>query len=318
MTKLVSIIVPVHNERENVTVMAKAIKRTFADLPYRYNLLFVDDGSSDLTLHEVKKLALQDDNVRYISFSRNFGHQAAIKAGLDKADGDCVITMDGDMQHPPSLIPTLLEKWEEGYDVVYTVRKEDKNLPFLKRATSNLFYKILNWLSDIKIEKGTADFRLMNRNVVDVLRGLAEFEPFFRGLVKWAGFKQEPVEYEPNERRSGASKYTSKKMIRFALQGITSFSIRPLYAATYIGFTFAALSTLYIPYALYSYYFGYTISGWSSLIVTVVFFGGLQLMILGIIGIYLGKLFMQNKHRPVYIVKESNIHEPSAIHIDEF
>lgn len=318
MTKLVSIIVPVHNERENVTVMAKAIKRTFADLPYRYNLLFVDDGSSDLTLHEVKKLALQDDNVRYISFSRNFGHQAAIKAGLDKADGDCVITMDGDMQHPPSLIPTLLEKWEEGYDVVYTVRKEDKKLPFLKRATSNLFYKILNWLSDIKIEKGTADFRLMNRNVVDVLRGLAEFEPFFRGLVKWAGFKQEPVEYEPNERRSGASKYTSKKMIRFALQGITSFSIRPLYAATYIGFTFAALSTLYIPYALYSYYFGYTISGWSSLIVTVVFFGGLQLMILGIIGIYLGKLFMQNKHRPVYIVKESNIHEPSAIHIDEF
>ncbi|OQP50596.1 glycosyl transferase family 2 [Niastella yeongjuensis] len=318
MTKLVSIIVPVHNERENVGVMAKAIKRTFADLPYRYNLLFVDDGSSDLTLHEVKKLALQDDHVRYISFSRNFGHQAAIKAGLDKADGDCIITMDGDMQHPPSLIPTLLEKWEEGYDVVYTVRKEDKKLPFLKRVTSNLFYRVLNWLSDIKIEKGTADFRLMNRNVVDVLRGLAEFEPFFRGLVKWAGFKQVPVEYEPNERKSGASKYTSKKMIRFALQGITSFSIRPLYAATYIGFTFAALSTLYIPYALYSYYFGYTISGWSSLIVTVVFFGGLQLMILGIIGIYLGKLFMQNKHRPVYIVKESNIHEPSAIHIDEF
>jgi len=318
MTKLVSIIVPVHNERENVTVMAKAIKRTFADLPYRYNLLFIDDGSSDLTLHEVKKLALQDDHVRYVSFSRNFGHQAAIKAGLDKADGDCVITMDGDMQHPPSLIPTLLEKWEEGYDVVYTVREEDKKLPFLKRVTSNAFYKILNWLSDIKIEKGTADFRLMNRNVVDVLRGLAEYEPFFRGLVKWAGFKQVAVEYKPNERRSGASKYTSKKMIRFALQGITSFSIRPLYAATYIGFTFAALSTLYIPYALYSYYFGYTISGWSSLIVTVVFFGGLQLMILGIIGIYLGKLFMQNKHRPVYIVKESNIHEPSAIHIDEF
>jgi dolichol-phosphate mannosyltransferase len=201
---------------------------------------------------------------------------------------------------------------------VYTIRKEDKKLPFFKRVTSNSFYKLINWISDIKIEKGTADFRLMNRNVVDVLRGLAEFEPFFRGLVKWAGFQQVPVEYEPNERKSGASKYTSKKMIRFALQGITSFSIRPLYAATYIGFTFAALSTLYIPYALYSYYFGYTISGWSSLIVTVVFFGGLQLMILGIIGIYLGKLFMQNKHRPVYIVKESNIHEPSAIHIDEF
>lgn len=318
MTKLVSIIIPVHNEKENVTVMAKAIKRIFAGLPYRYHLIFVDDGSSDLSLHEIKKLAVQDENIKFISFSRNFGHQAAIKAGLDKADGDCVITMDGDLQHPPHLIPTLLEKWADGNDVVYTVRKEDKNLPILKRTTSNLFYRVLNWLSDIKIEKGTADFRLLSRNVVDVLRNLQEFEPFFRGLVKWAGFKQIGVEYDSEQRRSGVTKYTSKKMLRFALQGITSFSIRPLYAATYIGFTFAALSTLYIPYALYSYYFGYTISGWTSVIVTIVFFGGLQLMILGIIGIYLGKLFMQNKHRPVYIVKESNIHEPSAIHINEF
>ena len=318
MTKLVSIIVPVHNEKDNVTVMAKAIKRVFADLDYSYNLIFVDDGSTDLTLHEIKKLAIQDKHIRYVSFSRNFGHQAAIKAGLDKADGDCVITLDGDMQHPPQLIPQLLEKWEEGYDMVYTVRKEDKKLPFTKRVTSNLFYRIINRLSDIKIEKGAADFRLMNRNVVDVLKNLQEFEPFFRGLVKWAGFKQVAIEYQPDQRKSGESKYTSKKMIKFALQGITSFSIRPLYAAIYIGFLCAAFSTLYIPYAIYSYYFGYTISGWTSVIVIIVFFGGLQLMILGIIGIYLGKLFMQNKHRPIYIVKESNIHEPSAIHIDEF
>lgn len=318
MTKLVSIIVPVHNEKDNVSVMAKAIKRVFADLDYRYNLIFVDDGSSDLTLHEIKKLAIQDKHIRYVSFSRNFGHQAAIKAGLDKADGDCVITLDGDMQHPPHLIPQLLEKWEEGYDMVYTVRKEDKKLPFTKRVTSNLFYRLINRLSDIKIEKGAADFRLMNRNVVDVLKNLQEFEPFFRGLVKWAGFKQVAIEYQPDQRKSGVTKYTSKKMIKFALQGITSFSIRPLYAAIYIGFLCAAFSTLYIPYAIYSYYFGYTISGWTSVIVIIVFFGGLQLMILGIIGIYLGKLFMQNKHRPIYIVKESNIHEPSAIHIDEF
>ena len=318
MTKLVSIIVPVHNEKDNVSLMAKAIKRVFAPLDYRYNLIFVDDGSSDLTLHEIKKLAIQDKHIKYVSFSRNFGHQAAIKAGLDKADGDCVITLDGDMQHPPHLIPQLLEKWEEGYDMVYTVRKEDKKLPFAKRVTSNLFYRIINRLSDIKIEKGAADFRLMNRNVVDVLKNLQEFEPFFRGLVKWAGFKQMAVEYQPDQRKSGVSKYTSKKMIKFALQGITSFSIRPLYAAIYIGFLCAAFSTLYIPYAIYSYYFGYTISGWTSVIVIIVFFGGLQLMILGIIGIYLGKLFMQNKHRPIYIVKESNIHEPSAIHIDEF
>jgi dolichol-phosphate mannosyltransferase len=318
MTKLVSIVVPVHNEKENISLLAKTIKRVFAALPYRYDMIFVDDGSNDVTLYEIKKLAAQDLNIRYISFSRNFGHQAALKAGLDKADGDCVITMDGDLQHPPHLIPQLLEKWEQGYDVAYTIRKEDKKLPFLKRITSNLFYKLLNWLSDIKLEKGTADFRLMNRNVVDVLRDLQEYEPFFRGLVKWAGFKQTAIEYEPDQRRSGTTKYTSKKMIRFALQGITSFSIRPLYAATYIGFGFAALSTLYVPYALYSYFFGYTISGWTSVIVTVAFLGGIQLMMLGIIGIYLGKLFIQNKHRPVYIVKESNIHEPSAIHIDEF
>jgi polyisoprenyl-phosphate glycosyltransferase len=309
MTKLVSVVVPVHNERENISLLAKTIKRVFASLPYRYNITFVDDGSNDVTLHEIKKIAALDLNVRFISLSRNFGHQAALKAGLDKADGDCVITMDGDLQHPPHLIPQLLEKWEEGYDVVYTVRKEDKKLPLLKRMTSNLFYKLLNRLSDIKLEKGTADFRLISRE---------EYEPFFRGLVKWAGFKQLPIEYEPEQRRSGKTKYTSKKMIRLALQGITSFSIRPLYAATYMGFGFAALSTLYIPYALYSYFFGYTISGWTSVIVTIVFFGGIQLMILGIIGIYLGKLFMQNKHRPVYIVKESNIHEPTTIHIDEF
>lgn len=318
MIKLVSIIVPVHNERENIFLMARAIKRIFAGLPYRYNLLFVDDGSSDVTLHEIKKLAVQDDNIRYISFSRNFGHQAALKAGIDKADGDCIISMDGDLQHPPHLIPQLLEKWEQGYDVVYTIRKEDKKLPFVKRITSNLFYSLLNRISDIKLEKGTADFRLISRAVADELRNLQEYEPFFRGLVKWAGFKQVGVEYEPEQRKAGVTKYTSKKMIRFALQGITSFSIRPLYAAAYMGFGFAALSTLYIPYALYSYFFGYTISGWTSVIVTIVFFGGLQLMILGIIGIYLGKLFMQNKNRPVYIVKESNIHEPSAIHIDEF
>lgn len=314
MTKLVSIIVPVHNEQENVSLLAKTIKNIFSVLSYRYQLIFIDDGSTDHTLNEIKKLVLQDQEVRYISFSRNFGHQAAIKAGLDIAEGDCAITMDGDMQHPPELITQLLEKWEQGFDVVYTVRKEDEKLPFFKRSTSKLFYRVLNWLSDIQLEKGTADFRLLNRNVVETLRNLQEYEPFFRGLVKWAGFKQLAVEYKPDQRFSGETKYTSKKMIRFALQGITSFSIRPLYAAIYIGFAFAALALLYIPFVLHSYYFGYTISGWASVIVTIIFFGGLQLMILGIIGIYLGKLFMQNKQRPIYIVKESNVHEPSAVH----
>ncbi len=307
MTRLISIIVPVYNEKENVSVLAQSLQQLFSGLPYRFNVIFVDDGSSDTTLEEIKKLIQQYPFVKYISFSRNFGHQAALKAGLDMADGDCIISMDGDMQHPPELIPVLLEKWSEGYDVVYTVRKEDEALPYFKRKTSHLFYRLLNRLSDIEIEKGTADFRLLNRNVVNVLRNLQEYDLFFRGLVKWTGFKQISIEYEPGQRQWGSSKYTLKKMMRFALQGITSFSTRPLYAATYIGFVFAMLATLYIPYAFYSHFFGHTISGWTSVIVTIAFFGGLQLMILGIIGIYLGKLFMQNKQRPVYIVKESNL-----------
>lgn len=307
MTKLISIVVPVYNEKSNVAVMAKTVAHIFANLPYRYNLIYVEDGSSDDTLQEIRNLATTDPQVRYISFSRNFGHQAAIKAGLDMANGDCVITMDGDLQHPPDMIPLLLQKWEEGFDVVYTLRKEDTALPYFKRTSSKLFYRLLNGISDISIEKGTADFRLLNRNVVNVLRNLQEYEPFFRGLVKWAGFKQLAVEYTPEQRLSGVTKFTSKKMMRFALQGITSFSIRPLYAAIYLGFICAVLATLYIPFVIYNYYFGYTISGWASVIVIIIFFGGVQLMVLGIIGIYLGKLFMQNKHRPLYIVKESNI-----------
>ncbi|RFM30444.1 glycosyltransferase family 2 protein [Deminuibacter soli] len=307
MTQLISIVIPVFNEQDNIPVMIKALQRELGPLPYRYKVIFVDDGSSDGTAAVLKQQASMYEEVRFITFSRNFGHQAALKAGLDMADGDCVISMDGDMQHPPHLIPLLLSKWKEGYDVVYTVRKEDERLSYSKRQTSNLFYSLLNGLSDIDLEKGTADFRLLNRNVVNVLRNLQEYDLFFRGLVKWAGFKQLAVDYEPDERRSGESKYNFKKMMRFALQGITSFSTKPLYAATYIGFLFSLLSTLYVPYALYSRYFGEAISGWTSVIVTIAFFGGLQLMILGIIGIYLGKLFMQSKQRPVYIVKESNI-----------
>lgn len=307
MTKLVSVVIPVYNEKDNVAILSQTLHDTFAQLPYHYTTIFVDDGSTDGTADVLKQLAATQPHVKYISFSRNFGHQAALKAGLDMAEGDCVISMDGDMQHPPDLIPVLLQKWEEGYDVVYTIRKEDERLGYFKRTSSNLFYAVLNGLSDISIEKGAADFRLLNKNVVQVIRNLQEYDLFFRGLVKWTGFKQLGIEYDPAERRTGVSKYTFKKMMRFALQGITSFSIRPLYAATYLGFTFSLLAILYIPYVLYSYCMGHVISGWTSTIVTIAFFGGMQLMILGIIGLYLGKLFMQSKNRPTYIIKESNL-----------
>ncbi|WP_207491696.1 glycosyltransferase family 2 protein [Aridibaculum aurantiacum] len=310
--KHVVLVVPLYNEEGNIDALLTSIENVFAALPaYSYEVILVDDGSRDNSLQVVKQKAQQDPRVKYISFSRNFGHQNALKAGLDMADGDCVISMDADMQHPPSLIPTMLQHWEAGFDVVYTVRQEGADLSAFKKRSSSTFYQILNWLSEIDVEQGTPDFRLIGRNVLNELKRLNEYDLFFRGLVKWVGFKQISIPYQQEERFSGKSKYTLKKMMRFALQGITSFSIRPLYAAAYLGFAISLLSLLYLPYALYSYYFGRTISGWASVIVTIAFFGGLQLTILGIIGIYLGKLFMQSKGRPLYIIKETNLYERS-------
>lgn len=308
MKKKVSIIVPVCNEEANIPVLVDAVTRVFQSITgYDYYFLFVDDGSTDGTLQMMKTQAAARSNFFFCSLARNFGHQNALKAGLDLADADAVIMMDGDMQHPPSLIPEMIREWENGYDIVYTIRRDHKEMPLMKRKTSNLFYNLINNLSDIELEQGTADFRLMDRKVVEVFRAFKEADLFMRGLVKWMGFNQLGIEYDPAERTHGKSKYTLKKMIRFALQGITSFSTRPLYVAAYLGFTFAMLSLLYIPYIIYSYYFGHTISGWTSMIATIAFFGGLQLMILGIIGMYIGKLFVQSKQRPHYIVKESNL-----------
>lgn len=307
MKKKISIVVPVCNEEANIPVITAALKTVFQSLAYPYTVIFIDDGSTDGTLEEIKREAAANPQLFFIALARNFGHQNALKAGLDMADGDCVIMMDGDMQHPPDLIPEMLAQWEAGHDIVYTIRKDHKEIPMMKRKTSNMFYNLINNLSDIELEPGTADFRLMDKKVVAVFRTFKETDLFMRGLVKWMGFRQIGIEYDPSQRTLGRSKYTLKKMIRFALQGITSFSIRPLYIAVYLGFIFSLLSLLYIPYIVYSFYFGHVISGWTSVIATIAFFGGLQLMILGIIGMYLGKLFMQSKQRPHYIVKESNM-----------
>lgn len=307
MKKRISIVIPVCNEEANIATVIAALERAFQSLPYTYTVTFIDDGSKDDTLGEIKEQAITNKQIFFISLARNFGHQNALKAGLDMADGDCVIMMDGDMQHPPDLIPEMLQLWEAGHDIVYTIRNDHKEIPLMKRKTSDMFYNLINNLSDIELEPGTADFRLMDKKVVEVFRAFKETDLFMRGLVKWMGFRQIGIEYDPAKRTKGKSKYTLKKMIRFALQGITSFSTRPLYIAAYLGFIFSLVSLLYIPYIIYSYYFGQMISGWASVIATIAFFGGLQLMILGIIGMYLGKLFMQSKQRPHYIVKESNL-----------
>ena len=307
MNKLVSIIIPAFNEAENIPVICSEIISIFKGLTYNYEIILVADGCTDNTLDVINELVTSNKHILYIEFSRNFGHQLALKAGLDHTSGDCAISLDCDMQHPPELIPSLLTKWEEGYEVVYTIRKEDKNLPLLKRITSKLFYKTLNSLSNVELETGSADFRLIDKKVVIVIRNFLETEPFLRGLFKWIGFRQYAIEYEPTPRFSGKSKYNVKKMVGFALQGVTSFSVKPLYGAIYLGFTFSLLSIIYIPYVLHAIYTGKQVSGWASTIMTIVFFGGLQLIILGIIGIYIGKMFIQSKQRPNYIIRSTNI-----------
>ncbi len=307
MLKSIAIIIPVCNERGSLPLLIAEIKKNLTDLPYTYSILFVEDSSTDGTLEYIKEQAKQHTYIYYISLTKSFGHQNALKAGLDRVDADIVIMMDGDMQHPPSLLPEIIGEWEKGNDIVYTIRIDHKDISLLKRKSSNLFYEVINNLSDIKLETGTADFRLMDRRVVEVFRTFNESDIFIRGLVKWMGFKQAGIEYTSAARVEGKSKYSFKKMIRFALQGITSFSTKPLYIAVYLGFFFSLASLLYIPYIAYSYYFGHVVSGWTSMIATIAFFGGMQLMILGIIGFYLGKLFMQSKQRPHYIIKETNL-----------
>ena len=307
MTKSLSIVIPVYNESSNLALMIHSIKNAMQGLNYTYKIIFVDDGSDDNSINDIKSLASQHSEVCYISFSRNFGHQNALKAGFDMSHTDAVMCMDGDMQHPPAMIPQFLALWEEGNDIVYSIRKDHLEIPKMKRKTSDMFYNLLNRLSSIELEKGTADFRLLDKKVVDVLRDIKEHDLFWRGLVKWLGFKQVAIEYDPAPRASGRSKYNYKKMMELALKGITSFSTKPLTIAIYLGFFCSLISVLYVPYAFISMYFGHVISGWASIIMTIAFFGGIQLIILGIIGIYLGKMFMQSKQRPHYIIRESNI-----------
>lgn len=307
--KKIDIVVPCYNESENIRPLYEAIKEVFAkELPdYDFNLLLVNDGSHDSSLLVLQQLAKEDNRVKYLSFSRNFGHQLAVKAGLDHAFAPAVISMDADLQHPPALIPTLIRKWEEGAQVVATLRTYPEEISKKKRKSSQQFYKLLNLLSDIEIKEGSADFRLLDQAVVEVIRHMRENEPFLRGMVPWVGFTQVYVPYTAQARYAGETKYTLKKMFQLALSGVTSFSVKPLYFAVFLGFFFSLLSVLYIPYVIYSFLNGSEISGWASLIMTIVFFGGLQLIILGIIGVYIGKIFMQTKERPVYIIQEKHL-----------
>ena len=306
--KKISIVIPAYNEEGNLMPVYQRIKSVFENMQgYSFEIIFVNDGSRDNTQSRLEEMALDFPEIKYIEFSRNFGHQPAVKAGMDYADGNVIISMDGDLQHPPELIPQMVKKWEQGYDIVYTIRSYPKEIPYFKRKTSDLFYRFLSQISDVDLTNGGgSDFRLIDSSVAQVMKNLKEDDLFLRGLTSWMGFKQTGIEFVAGERFSGQSSYDLKKMLKFAFTGITSFSVKPLYLATYLGFIFSSLSLLYIPYVLYAFLTKTEISGWASLIMTIVFFGGVQLIILGILGIYLGKIFKQVKGRPNYIIRSRN------------
>ena len=302
----ISIVVPIMNEAGNIAHLIEKLRNVLSKYE-DYEIIFVDDGSTDETLSIIKDLKNKIPQINFLSFSRNFGHQNALKAGLDFAKGDCVISLDGDLQHPPELIPQMIDLWREGYDVVYTVRQDDPKLSMFKRFSSRLFYKFVSTVSDIDIEVGSADFRLLDKSVVSVIRNITEKDPFMRGIVRWLGFKQFSISYMPEERLWGTTKYTFKKMFQFAVTGVMSFSIKPLYFSIYFGFFMAAFSFCYALYALYIKIFtNSAIEGWTSIFILVSLLGGIQLITIGVLGKYLGMLFIEQKRRPTYIVREQS------------
>jgi dolichol-phosphate mannosyltransferase len=309
--KRIYVIIPCYNEKENLLHLNRKLQEVFKtklNNNYNFRILFVNDGSDDGTLEEIKGLQKIDSNIDFISFSRNFGHQQAIKAGIDHVNADAVITMDADLQHPPELIPEFIKFWEEGYEIINSKNSYRKNQSAFKKMTSKGFYTLQNILSDVKIESGTADFRLIDKKVLEQLRKLNEQNLFLRGAIPWIGFKQYTFEYFPGERMYGQTKYTIRKMFGLAIAGITSFSIKPLRISIYFGLIFSAMAVVYLLYALYIGLFtDKAIQGWTSVIVSVLFIGGLQLLMLGIIGEYLGKLFLENKKRPNYIIEQMKI-----------
>lgn len=303
--KLISVVIPSFNEEGNVEIICNKL----VDLldQKQLEIIFVDDGSTDQTLLNIRKLSKKYSCVKYLSFSRNFGHQSALKAGLDYSKGDCVVSIDCDLQHPPELITKMLEKWNSGYDIVYTVR-DDSRTPFFKKMTAAIFYKLINSLSDLDIEPGAADFRLLDRKVVEIIKSNNERALFLRGLINWVGFKSFALKYLPNKRYSGVTKYSFKKMLMLATDGITSFSTKPLKLSTYLGFFLSLFSSVYAIYAIILHFTNNkVISGWTSVIISILFLGGIQLLILGIIGEYIGKMFIETKKRPMYIISDSNL-----------
>lgn len=303
-----SIVVPVFNEEEILGELLSRIQAAVAFLTLGVEIIFVNDGSTDKSLSIIQEFAKQNKEVKFLSFSRNFGHQVAIMAGIDYAKGNTVITIDGDLQDPPELISQLYDKYTEGYKVVYAKRTSRKGEGYLKKLTARFFYRILKKITAIDIPLDTGDFRLIARPVVESLKSMRETNKFLRGQIAWVGYKQTFVTYDRDERKSGVTKYTYRKMARLAADGITSFSNLPLQLAIMLGFIFSIVAFLIILYALYAkFVLHQAVTGWTSLIISTMFIGSVQLLCLGIIGEYISRIASDARKRPLYIIEESEM-----------
>lgn len=309
--KKISVVVPMYYEEEVAEECYKRTKNVLNELNnYEQEIIFVNDGSKDMTLEILERIAENDKTVKVLSFSRNFGHQSAVQAGLKYTTGDAIVIMDADLQDPPELIKEMIQLWESGNEVIYAKRKKREGESIFKVFTAKMFYKILNGLSTVEIPKDTGDFRLADRKVIDVINSMPEHDKFLRGLFSWVGFKQIPLEYNRKERYAGKTKYPLRKMLKFAKDGILSFSTKPLKFVGGIGILSIFISIAILIYALVSYKLGLNnlTAGWTSIMVTITFFTGVQLLSLYMIAEYISRIYEESKGRPVYIIdKKINI-----------
>ena len=301
-----SIVAPIYNELENLPELYRRVKEVMDSTNEPWELILVDDGSTDGSTTALRELAKKDKCVRPVIFARNFGHQVAVTAGLDYSRGDAVIIIDADLQDPPELILEMAKKWKEGYEVVYAVRAEREGESWFKLWTASLFYRLIYRITDVKIPLDTGDFRLMDRSVVEVMNNMRERHRFLRGMSAWVGFKQIGVEYKRAARKAGETKYPFRKMFRLALNAITSFSYFPLQVATFFGFASAGIAIIAIPFVVYMRITGsQAFFGQATTLIAVLFLGGVQLISLGILGEYIGRLYDEAKGRPLYIVRDA-------------
>jgi len=301
-----SIIAPIYNEVDNIPELQRRIREVMDSTGEPWELILVDDGSSDGSTERIRQIAAQDAHVRPVIFARNFGHQIAVTAGLDYARGAAMVIIDADLQDPPEVILDLIKKWKEGYEVVYAVRAEREGETWFKLITASLFYRLIYRITDVKIPLDTGDFRLLDRKIVDVMNQMREKHRFLRGMSSWIGFRQVGVEYKRAARKAGVTKYPFRKMIKFAQDGITGFSYFPLQIATYIGFVAAGIGVIAMPIVIVGRLAGsHAFEGQATTLIAVLFFGGVQLISLGILGEYIGRIYDEVKGRPLYIVREA-------------